>query len=194
MAEQHLIAAYREDLLARLPAHLAGEVSDGLADAQENYIRQGMNPDQAARAAIAEFGEPGTVVDAFRRACPVWRAARALIVTGPVVGGWWAAVLIAGHAWDWPIPIAVRVAAGLLLAASVVLLATATLTSRYHTIRRAGLAGCMGVMALDASVTTTAVLLAPGVRWLLAVAACASATRLTFVAGTMRRLVTQPGS
>jgi hypothetical protein len=38
MAEHRLIAAYRDDLLSQLPAHLADEVSDGLADAEEKYI------------------------------------------------------------------------------------------------------------------------------------------------------------
>ena len=84
-------------MIGWLPPHLADEVSDGLADAHEKYIGQGLNPDQAARASIAEFGNAGVVAEAFRRACPAWRAARALIVTGPVVGGWWAASAVPGR-------------------------------------------------------------------------------------------------
>lgn len=193
MAEHRLIAAYRDDLLTQLPAHLADEVSDGLADAHEKYIGQGLNPDQAASAAIAEFGNARVVAEAFRRACPAWRAARALIATGPVVGGWWAAVLIADHAWDWPIPIAIRLLVGAILASSVLLLATSALARRYQAVRRAGLAGCLGLAALDVCAITTAVLLAPGLQWLVVVAACASAVRLAFVAGRMRGLVSQPG-
>ncbi len=108
MAEHRLTAAYRDDLLIRLPAHLADEVSDGLADAQEKYLAQGLTPGESARAAIAEFGSPGVVADAFRRASPAWSAARGLILTGPVVGGLWAAALITGHAWLWPVPPAIR--------------------------------------------------------------------------------------
>ncbi len=94
MADHRLIAAYRHDLLTRLPAELAEEVSDGLTDAQEEYVRRGLSPDQAAAAAVAEFGHPGTVADAFRSASPVLRLARILIATGPVVGACWAATLI----------------------------------------------------------------------------------------------------
>jgi hypothetical protein len=192
MAEHGLIAAYRDDLLAQLPAHLADEVSDGLVDAQEKYVGQGLNPDEAASAAIAEFGNAGVVAEAFRRACPAWRAARVLIVTGPMIGGCWAAALIADRAWGWPIPMAVRLLVGAILASSVLLLMTSTLARRYQAIRRAGLAGCVGLAALDVAVITTAVLLAPSLRWLLVVAASASAARLTFVASRMRLLVSQP--
>jgi hypothetical protein len=193
VAEHGLIAAYREDLLARLPSHLADEVSDGLADAHDKYIGQGLNPDQAASAAVAEFGNVGVVAEAFRRACPAWRVARALIATGPVVGGCWAAALIADNAWDWPIPVAVRVLVGVILAGSVLLLVASVRARRYQRVRRAGLAGCLGLAALDVCVITTAVLLAPSLRWLLVVAVCFSVVRLTFVAGRVPLLVSRPG-
>ena len=193
MAEHRLIAAYRDDLLARLPSHLAEEVSDGLADAHEKYIGQGLNLDEAASAAIAEFGDARMVADVFRRACPAWRAARVLIVTGPAVGGWWAAALITDRAWDWPIPMAVRLLVGVMLAGSVLLLVASARARRYKQVRRAGLAGCLGLAVLDVCVITTAVLLAPSVRWLLVVAVCVSAARLTFVVGGLRRLVFRPG-
>jgi MFS family permease len=194
MAEHRLIAAYRDDLLAELPAHLADEVSGGLADAQEKYMGQGLNPDQAASAAIAEFGNARMVADVFRRACPVWRAACVLIATGPVVGGWWAAALVADRAWDWPIPIAVPFLVGVILAGSVLLLVASALARRYQQVRRAGLAGCLGLAVLDVCVITAAVMLAPSLRWLLAVAVCVSAARLTFVVGRLHRLVSQPGT
>jgi hypothetical protein len=193
MAEHRLIAAYRDELLTRLPVHLADEVSDGLADAHEKYVLQGLNADDAASAAIAEFGNARVVADMFRRACPARRVAHALIVTGPVVGGWWAAALIADHAWDWPIPVAVRLLVGAILASSVLLLVASTLARRYQAVRHAGLAGCAGLAALDICVITTAVLLDPSLQWWLIVAASASAARVTFVASEMRRLVAQPG-
>jgi hypothetical protein len=193
MAEHRLIAAYRDDLRSQLPAHLADEVSDGLADAQEKYISQGLTPDEAACAAIDEFGSARLVAHAFGRACPARRVARALVVTGPVVGGCWAAALIAARAWDWPIPIAFRLLVGPILASSVLLLVASALARRYQTVRRAGLAGCLGLAALDICAITTAVLLAPSLQWLVVVAACASGVRLAFVAGRMRGLVTHPG-
>ena len=192
MADDGLIAAYRHDLLARLPPELAAEVCDGLTDAQEEFVRRGLSPDQAAAAAIAEFGHPGTVAEAFRRASPVLRLARTLIATGPVVGAWWAVTLITARAWDWSIPIAAPVLAALLLAASVVMLATASLTPRYQSLRRAGIAGCLGIAVLDVTVITTAMLLAPDVRWLVVIAICLSAARLTFVVGGLRRCLAGP--
>ena len=187
MAEHDLISAYRHDLLQRLPAELAEEVFDGLADAEEEHLRRGLSPDAAAAAAIAEFGFPGTVANAFRRSCPVLRLARVLIFTGPIVGGWWAAALITARAWNWPIPIAARLVVGLVLAASVVMLATASLTPRYQSLVRAGIAGCLGIAALDVAVITTAMSLAPDGRWLLVMAICVSMMRVTFVAATLRR-------
>ncbi|HSR84294.1 MAG TPA: permease prefix domain 1-containing protein [Streptosporangiaceae bacterium] len=187
MADHGLIAAYRQDLLAQLPADLADEVTDGLTDAHERYLLRGLRPDQAAAAAIAEFGEPGTVAAAFRRACPVWRLARVLIATGPIVGGSWAAALVTARVWDWPVPIAARLVVGLVLAASVVMLATASLTHRYPSLVRAGIAGSLGIAALDVAVVTTAVLLGPDLRWLVVVAVCVSMARLTFVARTLCR-------
>jgi len=186
--------AYRRDLFARLPADLAEEVADGLADACEHYKRGGLSPDQAAAAAISEFGDTSLVVDAFRRASPVRRVARILIMTGPAVGGWWAAALIGTRAWDWPIAANARLAVGPLVAACVALLAIAVLTRRYQVLRRAGVAGCLGVALLDASVVTTVLVLGPIGRWLLIVAACVSAARLAFIAGAMRRVLPQPGT
>jgi len=192
VADHGLIAAYRRDLLERLPVELAEEVSDGLADAHEHYVRLGQSPDQAAMAAIAEFGEPATVVDAFRRACPVWRLARLLVSTGPIVGGLWAAALITGRAWGWPVPDAARLAVGLVLLASVVLLVTAVRTRRYRSLHHAGVAGGLGVALLDGSVVITSMLLAPAFGSLLIIATCVSAARLVFVAGTLRRYLATP--
>lgn len=182
MAEHSLIVSYGKDLGARLPAAAAEEVLDGLTEAHDKYLRLGLTPDKAARAAIAEFGDPHAVADAFRRACPARRTARTLLVTSPAVGGCWALVLIAGRAWDWPVPAAVPVLLGLTLAASAALLATAVVTTRYRVVRRAASGGRLGIVVLDASAIVTAVAAAPTARWLLALAACASAARLTIVA------------
>jgi hypothetical protein len=186
MAEHSLISAYGKDLRAQLPAALAEEVLDGLAETHDKYLRRGLAPEDAARAAIAEFGSFRTVTDAFRRACPAWRLARTLIATGPAVGTCWATALITARAWDWPIPTAVPVLLGLTLAAAVALLLTAALSRRYRTVRRAGAVGCLAIALLDASAIITAMLSAPTTRWLIALAACASASRLTLVGRSLR--------
>ena len=193
MADHSLIAAFRHDLLARLPADVAEEVADGLTDAYEQHLCSGMSPDEAATTALAEFGDSDMVVDAFRRTSPARRLARALIVTGPAVGGLWAAALITSRAWDWPVPIGARLVVGPLVAVSVALLVTAVLTRHHQALRRAGIAGCLGVALLDASMITTVMVLAPAARWLFVIAACVSAARLTFLAGAMRKILAQPG-
>lgn len=187
MAEHSLIVCYGRDLRARLPAALADEVLDGLAETHDKYLRQGLVPEQAARAAIAEFGDPAAVIDAFRRACPAWRLARALLVSAPAVGGLWAAALITARAWNWPIPAAVPLLLGGALAASVALLLTAASSRQYRTVRCAGTAGCLGIALLDASAATTALVAAPTSRWLLATAACASIARLILITRTGTR-------
>lgn len=194
MADHGLITAYRQDLLARLPADLVDEISDGLAEAYEQYLRRGLSQDNAASAAIAEFGDVGMIVDAFRRACPVRRLASVLIVTGPIVGGWWAAALLTGQAWDWPIPFAARLLVGVVLAASVALLAAASLSRHYQSLRRAAIAGCLGIAVLDGSVISAAMLLAPVARWLLVIAVCASMARLILVVGTLGRHLARPAA
>lgn len=188
MAEHSLIAAYGSDLRRRLPAALADEVLDGLAEAHEKFLRLGLTPDEAARAAITEFGDPRTVTDAFCLACPARRLARTLMVTGPAVGACWAAVLITGRVWNWRVPTAVPLLLAATLALSVALLVIAASSRRYLAIQYAGTAGCLGVALLDASAITTAILTAPTSRWLIATAACASLARLTLIAARRIRL------
>jgi hypothetical protein len=65
MAGHHLIDGYLAMLARQLPPDAVDELADGLT---ETYLRQrsaGLEPDAAARAAITEFGAPGTVLAAF---------------------------------------------------------------------------------------------------------------------------------
>lgn len=189
MAEPRLIEDYKAALLAELPALLAEEVTDGLSESYDKYRRQGLACVVAAEAAVAEFGDPGAVVEAFSRASPASRAARALIATGPAVGLCWAAVLIIERAWEWPLPFIVPVLLGILLAASIAALVTAALARRYRAVCHSGAAGCLGLAVLDASMIVAVIAAAPGIRWLVGLAVCASSIRLVVVArSTMCRL------
>jgi len=184
-----LIEDYRAAVSAQLPASIVDELADGLAETYRSYLDQGLGPDAAARAAIAEFGEPALVVAAFTRASPARRAARRLLMTGPVVGACWGAVLIAGRAWTWPVPIAARVLLGMILAGAVVLLATAALLPRYRPARHAATAACAWLAAVDVAAVAAVAVLAPHVPWPGLFAVPASASRVAFTTRAMRSVL-----
>jgi hypothetical protein len=182
MAEHCLIQRYNEVLLAELPVQLAEEVADGLAEANSKYLRQGLSQDDAAHAAISEFGDARAVVEAFTRSSPARHTARRLIATGPIVGGCWAVALITGRAWEWPIPNADRLLLGATLIGSVIVVLTAAMARRYRLAQRAGVAGCAGLALMDASAIAAVLTAAPSISWLAVLAACASTSRLICVA------------
>jgi len=184
-----LIEDYRAAVSGQLPASIVDELADGLAETYRSYLDQGLGPDAAARAAIAEFGEPALVVAAFTRASPARRVARRLLMTGPVVGACWGAVLIAGRAWTWPVPVAVRVLAGVTLAGAIALLATAALLPRYRPARFAATAACAGLAAVDVAAVAAATLLARHVPWPVLLAVLASASRVAFTTRAMRSVL-----
>ena len=109
MAEPGLIRDYLAALSAELPAPVVVELAGGLEQTHRHYLGQGLDPDAAARAAVAEFGEPQVVVAAFTSTSPARRAARKLLAIGPVVGACWGAALVINRAWAWPVPVGVRV-------------------------------------------------------------------------------------
>ena len=99
MAESRLIGAYLAELSAQLPTPIVAELADGLDQTHRHYLGQGLGPDSAAAAAVAEFGEPQVIVAAFTRSNPARRAARRLLAAGPVVGACWDTALIINRAW-----------------------------------------------------------------------------------------------
>jgi hypothetical protein len=184
-----LIEDYRAAVSARLPASIADELADGLAETYRSYLDQGLGPDAAARAAVAEFGEPALVVAAFTRASPARRTARKLLMTGPVVGVCWGAVLVAGRAWTWPVPLAARVLAGLALAGAVALLAGAALLPAYRPARRAATAALAGLTAVDVAAIAAVTVLARHAPWPVLLAVPASASRVAFTTRAMRSVL-----
>jgi hypothetical protein len=92
------LAAYIADLdaLLRGPRHsrdaILAELADGLEHAFRNHAATGMTADRAAAAAIAEFGDPRVVAEAFSGELATASARRtiaALVATGPLIGIWW---------------------------------------------------------------------------------------------------------
>jgi hypothetical protein len=190
MSQASLITDYLSVLSAQLPAPLVEELADGLDETHQHYLTQGLTPDAAASAAVAEFGEPQVIVAAFTRLSPARHAARRLLATGPVVGGCWAAALITGRAWTWPVPATVLLLIGVALITVIGLLAAAAFGRRYLSARRAGAVACVGITVLDGVMLITAVLAIPVLVWPVILAAAASIARLTFTARALRAVLT----
>ena len=153
--------------------------------------RLGTGDQEAARAALAEFGDLAMVVGEFTRQAPGRRAARLLLATGPVAGCCWAAALIPGRAWTWPVPATARLGFGAaLLLAVLALLAAATSRHSYQRTRLAMLASPV-ILALDVTAVTAVMLAAPALTWALGVAVAVSLGRIAFTARTLPRLATR---
>jgi hypothetical protein len=184
-----LIQEYRAALSALLPARIIDELADGLAETYDSYLSQGLSPDAAACAALAEFGEPEIVAAAFTRASPGRRTARLLLATGPAVGACWGAVLVADRAWSRTIPATVPLLLGMTLIAVIAMLAIAALAPRYRPARRACAAACAGLVILDAAAVIAVLLSARSVPWPAFLAVAASGCRIAFSTRAMRSVL-----
>ena len=65
-----LIAGYVAGLHRKLPPGIADEAADGLAETYQHHLASGTGEQEAARAALAEFGDLATVVGEFTRQAP----------------------------------------------------------------------------------------------------------------------------
>jgi hypothetical protein len=183
-----LIDDYLAGLRRRLPAPIAEEAAAGLLEAYEHHLVLGAGDQEAARAALAEFGDLATVADEFTRQAPGRRAARWLLATGPVAGLCWAAALIGGRAWTWPVPATARLVFGaVLLVAVLALLVAATSQHSYQRTRLAMLASPV-ILVLDVTAITAVLLTAPALTWTLGAAVAVSLGRIALTAWTLPRL------
>lgn len=189
MAEHHLIDDYLTTLARRLPTDAVDELADGLAETNQHYLSRGLDPEHAAKAAIAEFGAPDVVLAAFVHQSPGRRAALAMLVSGPVVGICWGASLIAGHAWTWAIPLPVKVAVGATLLAVIGTLAIAATSRRNYSRTKISAIGGLGLILLDLTVLTAVLLVAVPIVWPMILAIPASAIRLALTARATTRLL-----
>ena len=187
MAGNDLIDEYAEGLSNRLPEPVVEELLDGLAETYRSQMTMTADSYAAAKGTIAEFGDPDAVVRAFIHNSPGHRLAKALLVSGPLVGLGWASVLITSRAWNWPIPLYGRLVFGLSLLVAVGALLSAMLSrEQFDRSLLAARTGAFTLIALDATLIATALVLAQGHPTLLFAAATASCLRITF---TMRRLL-----
>jgi hypothetical protein len=207
-----IVAAWLAELDMQLPAgrrarkEILLEIADGLSCAIEEHTEQGQSAEAAARAAVAEFGDPCTVAAAFARqlgATAAHRLGAGLILTGPLVGLTWAAAY-ATAGLDWPSRIVNVLSAmpqyPLILAvtipAAMMAITGAGWAARHMTIparvaTSAALVAAIGCMAGDLSLLSAAVIghdRIAGPGSLAAVAIAASVVRLSAAAWAGRRI------
>jgi hypothetical protein len=65
MARHHLIDDHLALLADRLPGSAVDELADRLTETWHHHLAAGLSPASAADAAIAEFGTPDQILDAF---------------------------------------------------------------------------------------------------------------------------------
>jgi hypothetical protein len=193
MSGPGLITSYLDALARQLPDPVVEELADGLEETCRRHVGLGLAPEEAAAAAIAEFGDPELIAAEFARVHPARRAARRLLAAGPVVGLCWAVALVTGRAWSWPVPVSARIVPGVALVAVVVLLAVAVRGTRYRSVGLAGTAGCIGTAALDAFMIIGVLAADPAARWAAAVAMTASVARLVLSVRLLRPILAWGG-
>ncbi|MFI7702013.1 hypothetical protein [Nonomuraea sp. NPDC049480] len=179
MAGHELITAQLAILANRLPAQAVEELADGLQQAYEAQLAELPDPEAAAHAAIADFGDADTITAAFFRESPWRQIAMTLLATGPFMGVVWGLTLLSVQVWDWPIPPAVRIVYGTALIAVALTLLTVTREKRaYRQTRTATLAAAASLVALDAGMLA-AVMTVPSIAvWPLLLAVPASLIRI----------------
>lgn len=187
MAGHPLIQDHLATLARQLPADVVDELADGLTETWHRHLAAGLAPAEAARAAITEFGTPAQITDAFVTQSPGRRAALLLLATGPIAGVSWGSTLVTSHAWTWPVPTAAAGLFGcLLLGAVAALLVAATARHNYRRTRLAGVGGLL-VIALDITMLTTVLLVAPAPVWSLLAAVALSLGRIALTTRLLPR-------
>jgi hypothetical protein len=167
------------------------ELADGLTETWHRHLAAGLAPASAARAAIAEFGTPAQITDAFVTHAPGRRTALLLLATGPIAALCWGSTLVTSRAWTWPIPTAAAAVLGsVLLLAVAVLLAAATSRHSYHRTRLAGVGG-LAVIALDITMLTVIVLVAPSPAWPMLTATTLSLARIAVTARLLPQMLSR---
>ena len=189
MHGSRVISGYLTKLSADLPHRIVEELADGLEETYRRCLGQGLDPESAAQAAVAEFGEPEVIVAAFTNASRGRWTARRLLAAGPGVGLCWAIVLITARAWQWPVPTAVRIVFGAALITVIGLLAAAAWGRHYWLVCRAAAAACVGTALLDVLMAGT-VLAARPLVWPVALAVAVSAGRCGFALQNVRHALT----
>jgi hypothetical protein len=198
------LATYLSDVAAQLygprrRAEILAELRDGLHQATEDNIAAGLSPDQAAMAAITQFGAPEAVADAFSGELATAYARRTIawfIATGPLVGIWWLLLL---RPSPWRTGLIALIAAIPVLPLIVIAIATAggTFATTGRLMRwlpetgpRRALAATITIAAMciigDLTVITMFMVSGAPTRPLAVIAIAASLTRIACSITTLR--------
>jgi hypothetical protein len=199
------LATYLSDIASRLRGPrqrqeaILAELRDGLEQATEDSIAAGLEADQAALAAIAQFGSPYAVADAFGGELATGYARRTIawfIATGPLVGIWWLLLL---HPGPWRTGLIAFLAAIPVIPLIIVAIATAggTLATSGRLMRwlpetgpRRALAATLAIamlcMIIDVTMITLIMVSGAPSRPLMIIAFAASLTRIACSITTVR--------
>ena len=184
---EHPLLTHELALLARqLPTDVVDELADGLHQTYRHHLTRTRDPDLAATAAVAEFGDAHTLARAFTDESPGRRTSRVLLATGPLVGACWAVAFITGQAWTWPVPGLARAGVAATLVATILVIARLALGRvRYRSLQTVAAAASALVLGIDATMILAVVTVAPTPTAPLGLAYTVSACRLVL---TGRRL------
>jgi hypothetical protein len=199
------LATYLSDLAAQLHGPrrrreaILAELRDGLDQATEDNLAAGLPPDQAAAAAMTQFGTPQAVAHAFGGELATAHARRTIawfIATGPLVGIWWLLLL---HPSPWRTGLIALLAAIPVIPLIVIAIATAggTLATTGRLMRwlpetgpRRALAATSAIamlcMIIDLTMITMLMMSGTPTRPLAIIAIAASLTRIACSITTMR--------
>ncbi len=183
------LSRYLAELGRRLPTRVVEELADGLAETYERHLSTGLSAARAADLAVAEFGDVDEITSEFVRQSAGRRTAHTLLKTGPAVGLVWGVALVATRMWTSPVPGAARFTFGAVLLLVVAALARAA--SSRDDLRRTRLAlyGGIGLVALDVTVITSALLFAPTILWISGLAVAVSLLRSGFAIRSLPKIL-----
>ena len=170
MAGHVLIDQYLGTLARALPADVVDELADGLEEAWRQRLGEGLEPGEAARAAVSEFGTPDLVVGAFVAQSAGRRTARALLASGPIAGAAWGSALLAALAGHWHVPPVAAALFGGALVIVVACLLAAVATRRSYRGTRLGVLGAFGVLTIDVAAIGAVLAARPELVWPVLVA------------------------
>jgi len=205
MRREDALARYVSDLAAELRGPrrrreaILAELGDGLDQATKDRVASGLPADQAAEAAITQFGSAHAVAEAFAGELTTAYARRTIgcfIATGPLVGIWWLLLL---HPSPWRTGLIALLAAIPVIPLIIIAIATAggTLATTGRLMRwlpetgpRRALAAATAIamlcLIIDLTMITMIMVSGAPTRPLMIIAVAASLTRIVCSITTLR--------